>query len=125
MNLTSFFVPEERTGDQPSYPYITYSPVVAHKQLYFNDYNSKPFELVYQLKCVSDAKAESLGMVDWLRRLFYLENPSNKLLAHGVALETVEDMVNTDVYFNIDWQFSNGLTMTFMIQPNFIDDTQN
>ncbi|WP_439645169.1 phage neck terminator protein [Fructilactobacillus florum] len=33
-------VSEERIGKQPSYPYITYSPVVAHKQTYFNDYDA-------------------------------------------------------------------------------------
>ncbi|WP_054691005.1 phage neck terminator protein [Fructilactobacillus florum] len=73
----------------------------------------------YQFKCVSDIKTESLGMADWLRRLFFLTDPANKLRENGVVLETVEDMPNTDSYFNIDWQFQNGLTMTFYIKPDY------
>lgn len=115
----------------PAYPYITFYIYDDFEQTGFNPLY-KNFNMRIQIKAISDNELEEKSLVSWLRRLFYLQQPTANLKAKGIGVMNLELLQSTADYVENFKIFDGGIDLTLNVndeqsdftQPGVLDDVQ-
>lgn len=109
---------------QPSYPYIAIDVIDPNIQIEFSPI-ADHFNLRVQLKVVTNDKRQYHELLEFTKRLFFLQQPTADLARQGIGVINIEDNPPTVNFVDNFYIFDGGFDLILNIYHHEDDFTQS
>ncbi|UQS85782.1 hypothetical protein MOO46_07565 (plasmid) [Apilactobacillus apisilvae] len=109
--------------DKPKYPYITYNVTDPNLQIDF-DPTADHFNLKIQVKAVTNDQRQYYNLLEYIRRLLFLQQPTADLARQGIGVLSYEELPATPSFVDNFIIFDGGYSFTLNAYHHEDDFTQ-
>lgn len=120
-NMNMDMVLENDMGDQPAYPFYSFTITSPHINVTKDVVNGEVFELTLSITCHDKSSISALSLAESFRKLFRTDAIHQTLQTNNIAIIGIDSTTNRDIPLIDIYEYRAGFDVHLRVRDSFME----